>query len=78
MTGTAAAVEAYRSNPSCEALAEVFRRLTDGWTDEECEDGGQIADHLSDHMTREEIAAIPADWAVAAWSFIERPADPTA
>lgn len=68
----AVAIAAYRLDPSHEALAEILHELTDQWTDEEQEDSGQVQDHLSDlgRMSREEIAAIPADWWPAAWAHL--------
>ena len=68
----AVAIAAYRLSPSHETLAEILHELTRPWTDEEKEDGGQVADHLSDlgRMSRDEIAAIPADWWPAAWAHL--------
>ena len=68
----AVAIAAYRLDPSPETLAEILHELTRPWTDEEKEDGGQVQDHLSDlgRMSREEIAAIPADWWPAAWAHL--------
>lgn len=52
-----------------QTLAGLLATVTAGWTAEEQEDGGLVRDHLSDHVSRAELATITdAEWG-AAWAL---------